>query len=755
MFQKTLLAVLLLIISTIPIFASEMVAVKDERFFVGPQSSQDADNILLYYRWLDYQGYFMHEARGFGLSYRIDREPQTEPGYILEYNNIYPSDRRYAASYTLYLYPTSGSAFIPNGDRLHIFGRDIRYAGIGSIFMHKRDTATTPYLYNADPQPFVYRAATGRRSYSFMHEGIFSPNQLTLLDQFYNQNGNLVDPEITDLFISGDNSGMLFAYILLRIKEARMDILRGIDTAIHSLINPQGTSSDTSPHNFIFSDGFDIYVFKFGNPNLRVYRDNIRGLTLITSHNSVHSNSESYLRRVFRNDSFLFQLPHSSLLYLPFQGDPVTFDYDARTTQITMHRPTNSPGVNWLSFPVLPILSAFPGTPITGLVPNGGDLPTKIYLEYGQSAEYDMNANPPWVYDPIYGFTDVATPNTAMKIRFQNPTIRQLDARGSIRPITNYSTLYPPPPPPLPGRWVTYNLALSQSIRDALGDHYGNVYAVYGENWGWDANIPSSWVNLQKPMEFGKTYEIYFTNTIPSFAWTDVRQTRDGSLALNEPASGKLPRKPQYFTYARQGMYEAIDIMSLSSNQENSVEIGVFADDICIGATRVDEFPVQLLAYTEGFENIPLTFKVLLSDGIVKKINLLAEVYSRDKGNYGDDYLIAGNIGHTAVMLSINNEDKDIKVPALISKHQVYPNPFNPSTTISFSITDNSMVSVEVYNIRGQRVKTLVTDSLPAGHHTLQWNGTDEYNKNISSGIYFYRILTDSHQTTGKMLLMK
>ena len=90
-----------------------------------------------------------------------------------------------------------------------------------------------------------------------------------------------------------------------------------------------------------------------------------------------------------------------------------------------------------------------------------------------------------------------------------------------------------------------------------------------------------------------------------------------------------------------------------------------------------------------------------------------------------------------------------------------YPNPFNPTTTISFSVAQtSSFVSLEIYNLKGQKIKTLdCSNSLAAASkkmmHSIIWNGTDDNNKPVSSGIYFYKFETDDFQQIKKMILMK
>ncbi len=87
-----------------------------------------------------------------------------------------------------------------------------------------------------------------------------------------------------------------------------------------------------------------------------------------------------------------------------------------------------------------------------------------------------------------------------------------------------------------------------------------------------------------------------------------------------------------------------------------------------------------------------------------------------------------------------------------------YPNPFNPETTISFSVTQNSdFVTLEVYNVKGQKVKTLHPfPNRGLGTRCVVWNGTDSNNKPVSSGIYMYQLKVNGKAIAGrKCLLLK
>ena len=87
-----------------------------------------------------------------------------------------------------------------------------------------------------------------------------------------------------------------------------------------------------------------------------------------------------------------------------------------------------------------------------------------------------------------------------------------------------------------------------------------------------------------------------------------------------------------------------------------------------------------------------------------------------------------------------------------------FPNPFNPTTTISYQLPENSEVELAIYNLKGQKVKQLVSNSagqLSAGQHSVVWNGKDDNGKSVSSGIYFYKLKTGNYEQTRKMILIK
>ena len=113
---------------------------------------------------------------------------------------------------------------------------------------------------------------------------------------------------------------------------------------------------------------------------------------------------------------------------------------------------------------------------------------------------------------------------------------------------------------------------------------------------------------------------------------------------------------------------------------------------------------------------------------------------------------------YAAIKIDFNpaSTDDNTVTPSVARLSQNYPNPFNPSTTVAYNLNEAGEVSIEIYNIKGQKVCTLVDDYKDAGRHTIQWNGRDDKNQSVASGIYFYKMKIDGKLSgTKKMILMK
>jgi hypothetical protein len=100
-------------------------------------------------------------------------------------------------------------------------------------------------------------------------------------------------------------------------------------------------------------------------------------------------------------------------------------------------------------------------------------------------------------------------------------------------------------------------------------------------------------------------------------------------------------------------------------------------------------------------------------------------------------------------------DDQLAAIPDEYSLAQNYPNPFNPSTTIRYGLPKEGHVTLKIYNLTGQEVRTLVDDFQSAGLRTITWDGKDNLGQQVPSGVYLYRIVARDYNQTRRMILMK
>ncbi|MDZ4182392.1 MAG: T9SS type A sorting domain-containing protein, partial [Candidatus Cloacimonadaceae bacterium] len=102
-----------------------------------------------------------------------------------------------------------------------------------------------------------------------------------------------------------------------------------------------------------------------------------------------------------------------------------------------------------------------------------------------------------------------------------------------------------------------------------------------------------------------------------------------------------------------------------------------------------------------------------------------------------------------------SDADDHVTLPPSFELKQNYPNPFNPVTNISFTLKEASQIRLEIYNIRGNKVKTLISAMMSPGDHSIIWDGTDSDSRALSSGIYFYKLETNQGSDLKKCILLK
>jgi len=97
----------------------------------------------------------------------------------------------------------------------------------------------------------------------------------------------------------------------------------------------------------------------------------------------------------------------------------------------------------------------------------------------------------------------------------------------------------------------------------------------------------------------------------------------------------------------------------------------------------------------------------------------------------------------------------DNLIPAEFALHQNYPNPFNPLTQIKYDLPEDAVVSINIFDLMGRNIKTLMSSQQSAGYHSIKWDATNNYGETVSAGMYLYIIQAGEFRQTKKMLLLK
>lgn len=201
---------------------------------------------------------------------------------------------------------------------------------------------------------------------------------------------------------------------------------------------------------------------------------------------------------------------------------------------------------------------------------------------------------------------------------------------------------------------------------------------------------------------------------------------------------------------------------------------GVATDGSCwdLGGTNVaaDLAPPQILigggAFNGGLAAGPMQYMLtvhfsiggIAPDGPSKTLCIDSMFYPPA----GDFIFIPGGIPgfsgracYSVSYIPLDADDANAGVPYAFNLDQNRPNPFNPSTTVNYSLARKSQVNISIFNILGQKVVTLVNGEQEAGRHEAVWEGRDSNGHTVASGIYFYKMIAGDFVQTRKMALMR
>lgn len=439
----------------------------------------------------------------------------------------------------------------------------------------------------------------------------------------------------------------------------------------------------------------------------------------------------------------------------------VPYDYD----RFAYYEYDDHPQGNWMCFPVIDDQSEV----IIDNTPYRSDNMRAFFYDYEGSQSFMDYVSFKW-YDPLNVFKENKhyPDNTikwhymhginsdkgflGYKVVFNSPVVTDKFHGYHVHPQAWVEV-----PEHSVENWIGYFIPQTQTSYMAFGSYMDELYYIQHKNWTMARTsiergapwIVQGQLGTPRPsISYGDM--VIVKRFAPDGVNPDIAEFQWKSLGQSQKY---VREQPEYFSFDMLPEYTAIFVEVDSFT--TAKELAIMSNDQCYGAAVVTEGTVMIPAFIstlpEGSE-----LQLVSWDGAKSEIKPISmNLFDPDHDSFikcsafnksdADYYLI--NIG--------SNPQEDDAPPAQQFSIQNYPNPFNPSTTIKYSVPTDGEVVITIHNIRGQVVKTLISDYKSDGLHQEIWNGKDQQENNVATGIYFVRIQTKDSSLTHKMIMLK
>ena len=338
-------------------------------------------------------------------------------------------------------------------------------------------------------------------------------------------------------------------------------------------------------------------------------------------------------------------------------------------------------------------------------------------------------SNPKGYYSPDDPYSTLGTLNSkdgyyvkvgksADKIYFRGKVLS--DASVSLSAGWNLISYYP-----------DYELNIEDAFAALMSSN--NLQYVIGFDEGalvYEPNATSSnTLNILKPT---RGYWVKVNEAVSSFSFPSQSQS-SGKLAVNHPIRHSEIKPTPSFMFLKgkiTGKYSVGDVVKVISDEGKTVgAIGITSGGVLRNSPVYgDDFTTEEIDGLEVGEQLTFVYD---GDTLSSEIQF-------------------NSMSHRDIELEF-----EAPLPSSFALHQNYPNPFNPVTTIRYDVPDNGMVRIIIYDLMGRKIKTLVDGVSTPGRYSITWNGTDDFGKPVSSGMYFYRMKSTAFQSVKKLMLLK
>jgi len=446
------------------------------------------------------------------------------------------------------------------------------------------------------------------------------------------------------------------------------------------------------------------------------------------------------------------------LLFQPAQADSVCQEDTLRTTSIYQFPAAGMhSGITWMSFPTLrapDIVNGRHQNNISNLLSDVflmDRLESIRYKRPGGNLEFIENIS--WVWcghlhdlDPRQGYKFLMNRAHVRPFFVLVPGIQPPEDL----PVTIKAKIAANQPNPDNENWLGYFINRTVKARDAFGGMLENLWSIQTQNW--------TMVRLQKvpgspwivDYHEGKEPTLSYGDMVIVKCFSDAQFTWDANAGSQLPIEKELP---SHYIYEEKADY--IPFFVELDAGELPKEVAIYVDDVCKGAAVVTDSLTEIPGYIlDGTNpNGEIEIRAYYADKAAVDNIPVYLVWNPESGTYDHKPLKLSNKNYY-YKLKLNSNDNGtpaISEPAI----NIYPNPFNPSTTIKFSLDNPADIKLEIYNLKGQLVKCLARGMADKGLSSITWNGTDNSNRKVASGMYYSKLSYNGKSITKKMVLMK
>jgi hypothetical protein len=367
--------------------------------------------------------------------------------------------------------------------------------------------------------------------------------------------------------------------------------------------------------------------------------------------------------------------------------------------------------------------------------------------------QYWVPANTTMLYDINQGYQGYCSPQSEISV-----TGYRVDPAELMLEIIE--------PTNTAGVRVPYPFRDERSVKDALWSLYvedvSKIETVAGDNGVFVATVDDDETWMLQPNE---TYTITVSEAL-SVNYNVTNPTLP-PLAMKNSTNLKLKNSTkemlfdsnpvaEHFNFNKTGnWYSVIFRDSYDGILTEGDEIAVFDGDLCVGAEVYDgemPFKVTTSLKVSFNEETVLNGAVSGNEILVKiwdketDVLYVAELFAEKEA----EYFFGGSYYSNIIIDNATSLQEESALPIKTELMGNYPNPFNPSTTIKYALANEGMVKMQIFNINGQLVETLVNEVKTPGYYDFIWDGSS-----VSSGLYIYRFEADGITDVQKMILLK